>query len=805
MAQISFDELFKTATRPVERHERPLREEGAWYTSWEEWLTFSLVLFVLVPVIGSLQSAQWVSEMPSLLATAGIGVTIGWLMAHSRLNAGLAALAALGFGVGVVLVLVMHTMRLADPLLGEGARARWDEFWLRLNEWSAALVAGGISTDPLPFVVLLIGAVFAVAFMTAWAVVRWRNPWAALIPGGFVLLTNISYLPGQPSFSFIVYLLAAVLLVTRLQFIQAALRWRRDRVEPPDFMSIEVLSVATVVGLILVVFAWVVPTANHWGPVADTWGRVLAPVTERVDQFGQLFIGVGSKKGVPVHAFGATLPIQGKVTLDEHTLMEVIAPEPMNLRGAVYDEYTGTGWKISGVAIEPLLGTTVESAGFGTPETRAQVRTGVITEVTIVADDAPVRRLLAPGEPLAADQPADLLLGRGGPIGIAPTQQVRPGTVYRTAGTVSAAAVGTLQEAGTDYPPALYAAFTQLPADLPPEVVGLARTIVGDAATPYEAARRIETYLRQNFVFDLDIAPPAPRQDAVAHFLFDQQRGYFDHFATAMAVMLRSVGIPTRVAVGFALDEATLDATTKAYLVSERGSWAWPEVYFPNLGWVEFNPTPARGLVARPGDDRAARDAAAAARLTDPDFEALLEELLLGEIDPGGFGAFQDIGGEAFVVGGRAGQLIVRTFSWLLVLSMVGFVILIVARVLWERSFRGLSGAPRRWAKATRLAGWAGLLPPEHATPAEVAERLGHALSEPSAMRALARSYTRLRYGREKDGTEPEEEARMLDEQYRRVRGRLYRRIMQRISRGGAVDAPLAALPRRHTQAPARR
>ncbi|MCA9849178.1 MAG: hypothetical protein KC461_00830, partial [Dehalococcoidia bacterium] len=70
-------------------------------------------------------------------------------------------------------------------------------------------------------VVMLVSAVFLVGFISTWAVVRWKNPWVALIPGGFVLLTNISYLPGQPSFSFVVFLVAAILLVARLTFLQS--------------------------------------------------------------------------------------------------------------------------------------------------------------------------------------------------------------------------------------------------------------------------------------------------------------------------------------------------------------------------------------------------------------------------------------------------------------------------------------------------------------------------------------------------------------------------------------------------------
>jgi hypothetical protein len=74
-------------------------------------------------------------------------------------------------------------------------------------------------------------------------------------------------------------------------------------------MSIEVLVVGAAVAVVLILAAWTIPTMNNWGPIAETWGRMLAPVQQRVDHLGQLFIGVGSKRPVPVHAMGAVMPL----------------------------------------------------------------------------------------------------------------------------------------------------------------------------------------------------------------------------------------------------------------------------------------------------------------------------------------------------------------------------------------------------------------------------------------------------------------------------------------------------------------
>ncbi len=779
----SFDEMF-TASRGTE--ETP---ERAWWWSWEEWLTLTLVALVQVPVVGSLQSSDWVREMPSLLGPAVIGLGAAWLLGQSRLPGLFAFAAALAVGVVSTVLLVMQTMELISPLTtGDGPRAYWGEFWERLHDWGAALIGGGISTDPLPFVVMLVALVFTVAFVSTWAAVRWLNPWMALIPGGFVLLTNISYLPGQPSVSFIAFILAGVLLIARIQYLRARERWRRGGTEPTEFMSLEVLTAGAAVSVVLVGAAWLVPTANHWGPVADAWGRAFAPVTERVDQLGQLFIGVGSKKALPVHSFGPTLPIQGAIALDAIPLLEVTSPTARNLRGAVYDEYTGDGWKLAAAAPSEAALPPVESAELGTPETRALVRDATKVTVTVIETGSPDQRLLSPGDPMTTDEPARFLIGSHGEVlAVVPDQRLRPDRAYASVGSSSVASVTTLQSAGVTYPAPVFERYTQLPADLPPEVAALAAEITRRAQTPYEAARAVEAFLREQYRFSLEPQAPPPRSDAAADFLFHQQIGYFDHFATAMAVMLRTQGIPTRMAVGYALDPLAYSPETRTYRVTEQQSWAWPEVYFPGLGWVEFNPTPSRGLVERPNDDRdalAERDELANPRdeflvIPEEGADSDFYEDMIFEPDSGASSATESVAA--------------RVIGWIIIAAAAIVVAVVALRLGWERGVRGLSAPERRWAKVQRLASWAGIPTGDARTPSEAATALDRYLGEPAALAALARSFTRVRYGR--PGEETAEEARARDEDYRRVSRRLWRLAARRAALAGQGAPPRQAPP----------
>jgi len=124
------------------------------------------------------------------------------------------------------------------------------------------------------------------------------------------------------------------------------------------------------------------------------------------------------------------------------------------------------------------------------------------------------------------------------------------------------------------------------------ELFALNQRIVRDAVDPYQITLRIERYLRQFYSYSLDL-PASEYSSPYAAFLFDHREGYCQHFAGAMALLLRFNGIPSRVAVGFTSGEDQGDQT---YLVSTNNAHAWVEVYFPTVGWVAFDPTPGRNL-----------------------------------------------------------------------------------------------------------------------------------------------------------------------------------------------------------------
>ena len=122
-----------------------------------------------------------------------------------------------------------------------------------------------------------------------------------------------------------------------------------------------------------------------------------------------------------------------------------------------------------------------------------------------------------------------------------------------------------------------------------------AQGVTSGAQSPYEAAALLETWFREAGGFVYDEQPPAPigGTPALVDFVNTTKRGYCQHYAGAMALMLRLLGIPSREAVGFTSGE--YKSGSKEWVVRDTNAHAWVEVWFPEFGWIPFDPTPGRG------------------------------------------------------------------------------------------------------------------------------------------------------------------------------------------------------------------
>jgi hypothetical protein len=146
-----------------------------------------------------------------------------------------------------------------------------------------------------------------------------------------------------------------------------------------------------------------------------------------------------------------------------------------------------------------------------------------------------------------------------------------------------------LRAAGSKYPADIRTMYLQIPT-LDPRVVELARQATAAAANPYDKAVALQSYLQTRFVYTLDQGSSSST-DPLANFLFVRKAGHCEYFATAMTVMLRSLGIPARYINGFQTGE--FNDVGGDFIVRASDAHSWVEAYFPGRGWITFDPTPA--------------------------------------------------------------------------------------------------------------------------------------------------------------------------------------------------------------------
>jgi transglutaminase-like putative cysteine protease len=589
-----------------------------------------------------------------LLSVTISGALLGWLLAKSPLPGWLAGIVSFILGAEAMLVwgLARASAPVASPAPGVGA---WLAAWLarlstlvtQVHDWLRATVTGETAFDPLASALVWGLLLWMLAVWAGWALRRRRQPLQAILPSAILLAFCLSYAWANPN------LLALLLGATMLQMALTRHKvrerhWQMHGIDYSPELWTDLALITIPLALALMMVAFVMPTitvrptarianrllVEHMSAgrrVADALG--LEPVASR----GSL-LGAGQASGLPNQRLLGSGP-----ELSEQINM-IITPEGFEglsmgalriyWRALTYDAYTGQGWRSSAYdTVDYAAGEFIPwSEALFNPRTHRTLR----QRVQIVGDVSEL--LYRAGELLAADH-AYQVAWRAPNDAFAAEIKAK---VYRVDSSLSVVNAAQLRDSGDNYPPQLIERYLSLPPDIPERVLALARELTAAKSTLYERTRAIETYLRA-IPYTLDVPVPPPNRDMVDYFLFDLQRGYCDYYATAMVVLARATGIPARLVVGYA--PGTYDEATARYVVTAADAHAWVEIYFPDYGWVEFEPTGGRPAIKR---------AAEVERINIPDPLTPLEPRLSWRIGPGQLVSMISLGGLVCLLLGTA-------------------------------------------------------------------------------------------------------------------------------------------------------
>jgi transglutaminase-like putative cysteine protease len=462
--------------------------------------------------------------------------------------------------------------------------------------------------------------VWGMGYLTLWFLFRSHKVWPAIVPGGMVLLINLYYAPNDITFWFITYMFVSLLLVIRFNLYTQESKWRIEGVFFRPDISFDFLRDGFIFSALVIAFAWLAPPVvdaktvglfdefqGSWRDVQNEWNRMFADLNYRNRQ--------------AFDTFGSSLSLGGPRRLTNDPVMDVqVEGLGRYWRAVVYDYYTGDGW----------LTQDEDRASFGPDEPLSlplfEGREVVTQTYTFYRDGATV--IYAMSNPVQIDRTARvnfnalsneeaIQLGIASWTGkeepwveeityIRSNAAVDRGESYQVISLASRATVEELSTAGDDYPAWIVERYLQLPESISEQTKALAREVTEPYDNNFAKAQAVERFLRNELTYNESMAAPPSGVDKIHYVLFTGKEAYCDYYASSMIVMLRSLGIPARMAAGFA--RGTFDSEKDAFHVVNKDAHSWVEVYFPRYGWIEFEPTAAQPTIIRPSSFEDAGD-----------------------------------------------------------------------------------------------------------------------------------------------------------------------------------------------------
>ena len=722
--------------------EMPRNRFTAW-ASREDWTTFVLAAGSAVVVVASVETAQWV-ETSSLVVTSILGAATALIAIRLIQKNLFCHICALLIGSTFVYMQSSSLVEASDYL------ARFAELNERLWVWVKAFVGNGISADAIPFAVILSAISWSIGYFLVWSTFRLSNVWIAVIPSSVILFINITYLP-ESHFNFVFpFLLLTLLLVARLASIAKRGRLKASGVHYPPSFGRAWITIALALSSIIIGLVFLLPiTRIKNDHLAQVWNFSREPASLFQEEFGRMFSAIENKKDTP-QIFGRSLPVLSKASINESPVFIGTISNPTYWKARAYTSYTSGGWTTGSTVSEVARNLFLSTEALDLEDEPEEIQAiGVISFKVELAlsskhlyipqaglESAPIEVRIETHDGSPADE--DI-------ITIMPVKRIKEDGVYSGTVRLPIYTESAIKQSGEDYPEWVRKHYLDLPKSLPSRVSSQATAIVKEQGTAYEKALAIEAYLRG---FQYTNAPPEKDfdQDVVDHFLFDSRAGHSDHFASAMAVMLRATGIPSRLIAGFG--PGTVDLESRTFVIKEKDKHSWVEAYFPGHGWVPFEPSATFETIPRTIEDYETVS-------LNPDKMAssIPDDLTDETTKPSEEGENEDLPGGR-ISGGEGGKppplyFTVEPFGYPgLVLIVIVFGWVAILWLAWRKWFSSLPNPKIAYSRMLRIYGLIAGNPNLNLTPMELAESLSKLFPEAKKeINYICRTYSKSTYG----------------------------------------------------------
>ncbi len=561
-----------------------------------DWLSCAL-LFVLIQIVAArLVTTSWAPFLYFSETLAAFGTILGLILGASRFNR--YAVIALVTGYTLALLPWQATGSVTDKLLLD----RFTHIGAMLFTSLRQFLLRQPVKDPFLFVCFAGTVFWGLSVISGYWLVRHGTILTtAIIPFGVTILLIQVYADYQKfgSWWLAVYLLVGLLLIGRGYFLQNQKAWSQRRVFIGEGAWSNIQGDLLTTVAIAILAAWLLPTSiSSTHSAAEAWNNFTKPLRERLSKAVSSLNGpYGKASG---NFYGTTLPLGQNAAIGDTTVFSVKVLNPPDFspryywRGRVYDTYTNSAWSSSSISNRVF---NPDNGILNIPD--ADNRSKALMQIS---NSFPTQYLLyAPSQLIWVDRPSNIIGVKTGSqlqdvLSWETRLPVHAGDQYQVLSAIGNPSIQQLQAVSSIYPQWITNSDLQIPDQLRPNFQSLAVNVTTGLNNPFDKANAITDYLRNSIQYSTSL-PAAPKnQDPIAWVLFDYKKGFCNYYASAEVLMLRSIGIPARLAVGFAQGEHQ----NVTYTVRTRDAHAWPEVYFPGVGWVEFEPTVNQDPLIRP-------------------------------------------------------------------------------------------------------------------------------------------------------------------------------------------------------------
>jgi transglutaminase-like putative cysteine protease len=562
-------------------------------------ISFFLLLGLIWISSWALAAADWADHLTLVTTMGSLGVVAGTALARSRFSPRVAVffttvygLFAVGWQLGLTLDPALIWPDKFQALMG------------RIGVFLSVLFSDDPNRDSLMFVGVMTVFYWIFSVMGAWSMFRRGGLWLAVLPPGLTVLFNAYFYLGKAPLDIYMaaYAVLALLLFVRSDLARRQMVWQALRARVPSETSYRINRAGVLTAFLLVAISWVGPAFSQYESATELWRAVSSPFRSARDWLGDAFGSLRGPLAVVPDYYGERLLLDAGYQPEDLPILDV-SPDALPAqsgrfywRARVYDKYEKGSWLTSfrsSIALEP------DEGDWTLPVYEGRQTIGV----TITPKGAALASLYLPSQPIWVNRTVNVSITRdaGDPVDVASVSAshvVMQGESYEARGSVATPTADQLTSAGTEYPEWIINYYLQLPDSITPRTFALAAEITRGLETPYEKVAAITSWLRQNIEYSRVIEAPPLDVEPLDWFLFDSRIGFCNYYASAEAIMLRSLGIPARLGAGYA--RGTYEPADGIYNVNAVDSHSWPEVFFPGFGWVEFEPTVSQSILTRP-------------------------------------------------------------------------------------------------------------------------------------------------------------------------------------------------------------